>query len=580
MTKPLKRLTTDRTTSNSSMQQVFAGWDGKGVWRGTDYWAKQQQKGQQQTSQKKPSNSVSSTNKQQYSSNNPLEPQHKNPQYDLQNSQQYEEQIYKDIDNDKQNDLQQYEDSQYTAFDEEPQYNPIYEDQYEEDNYKQGIEDQNYLTQYNDINNNQYEDSQYTAFDEEPDYNVDESQQYNETNYGDVDEIDNSQYEEQHYYDDYNNDNNYDSQYNVHEEPADLTPQYNDYDEEQDDSLISPQYNNYVDEDTGFYKNNQQFDEDGNLIQNNDLSQYDYQYNSHSTNPNIANNELSQNLEKQISDLQSNLSAQYNDDEESGYYKNNKQFDADNNEVLQNEINNTMQQYQEQQQISTELDKDIEEEAQTLTKEQQDIKDDLDNIIKQYEDNTPSQYSVIDKINNSKYSLNDFNEEEDEISNILNSDQYSNEPVVQDNIQYKELGNDYSQDYNQYETPETDNLTNENNINSTDLLQYNKPVEYSETFKPYSGMNKREPFDITCVCKDTKKLKKQELNAKAAIYSILGIIVFIIIFCLCLFWYKNKLMCQLNKQSVTIVKPPPVLNEFLIRDPRNNDKNKDDEEII
>ena len=204
MTKPFKRVTTDRTTSNSSMQQVFAGWDGKGVWRGTDYWARSQQKGQQQTSQKKPSNNVSSTNKPQYSSNKPLEPQHKNPQYDLVNSQQYNEQIYKDIDNDKQNDLQQYEGSQYTTFDEEPQYNPIYEDQYEEDNYKQGIEDQNYLTQYNDINNNnQYEDSQYTAFDEEPDYNIDESQQYNETNYGDVDEIDNSQYEEQHYYDDY-----------------------------------------------------------------------------------------------------------------------------------------------------------------------------------------------------------------------------------------------------------------------------------------------------------------------------------------------------------------------------------------
>ena len=605
MTKTFKRLTTDRTTSNSSMQQVYSNWDSMGMWRGTDYWSigkkpqrppaipehkeqsstKPQYEEQVKQPQRKPIKQQydESPIKQQYydtqyneppikqPQRKPIKPSFIKPQYD---DQQYYEQPVKQPQTKPIK--QQYEEPQYyNQQDEEEQDNNNYDEQ---QYYEQQDEEEPEDNDYEDINKtliyNDYEEPQYNEPPVKQHIKPPQRKpikpsfikpQYDEQQ--DEEEPDNNNFEDINktlMYNNYEDDNykqgiedqNYLTQY---EEPITST--------QQDNSLLQPQYNNYIDEDSKYYINNQQFDEEGNLIQQTEPSQYDYKYDSHSINPNIANSELDKSIENQISELQQNISSQYDNDENNGYYVNNYQHE-EVNESLQNDINNAMQQYQEQKQISTELDNDIKEEEAALTKEQQNIKNNIDNIIKQYEDNTESQYSVIDKINNSKYNFNDYeedvNEENKEINNILNSgkSQYDTTPIIQEDVQFKELGNDYSQDYNQYESPETDNLINENNINTNDLLQYNNPIEYSETFKPYSGM-RRERFDddITCVCDKTKNIKKKELDMKVATYSILGIIVFIIIFSLCIFWYKNKLLST----QQTKLQDSLAIKEFLMK---------------
>lgn len=589
MTKTFKRLTTDRTTSNSSMQQVYSNWDSMGMWRGTDYWSIGKKPQRPQTI---PEHKEQSSTKPQYE-----EPSVKQPQIKP-IKQQYDEspikQQYYETQYDKQPVKlpqrkpikpsfikQQYEEPQYELPIKQPIKPSFIKPQYDEQQYYEQqdeeepdnndfeeppIKPQYYETQYNEL---QYEEppvKQHIKPPQRKPINLpfikpqyDEQQDEEEPEDNNFEDINKTLM-----YNDYEDDNykqgiedqNYLTQY---EEPITST--------QQDNSLLQPQYNNYIDEDSKYYINNQQFDEEGNLIQHTEPSQYDYKFDSHSINPNIANSELDKSIENQITELQQNISSQYDNDENNGYYVNNYQHE-DVNESLQNDINNAMQQYQEQKQISTELDNDIKEEEAALTKEQQNIKNDIDNIIKQYEDNTESQYSVIDKINNSKYNFNDYeedvNEENKEINNILNSSksQYDTTPIIQEDVQYKELGNDYSQDYNQYESPETDNLINENNINTNDLLQYNNPIEYSETFKPYSGM-RRERFDddITCVCDKTKNIKKKELDMKVATYSILGIIIFIIIFSLCIFWYKNKLLST----QQTKLQDNLAIKEFLMK---------------
>ena len=643
MTKPLKRLTTDRTASNSSMQKVFSNWDSKELWRGTNYWAKSQKRKpsvitKQEQTIPTPTTQYSSTKPSQYTDygddvqygdyGNESTPQYGNtydanisldsPQYNgygRTNEPQYDEDTdLVNIDNTQydngiaygsqygmDDDLADIEDSQYSQ----------YGNQYIEDSYKQGIADQNYLTQYNDKVDS-------------PQYGANEEQQYfNDDNYEeDLDDYIAPQYQQ------YSNDNtmyanNYDnpsyskgydnSMYNTgyEEDQNEVLSQYNQQqytnDEEQNDISNAYQYDEQQeDEDAGYYKNNQQFDDDGNVIQYNDVTQYDSQ---HSINPNIVNSELEKNIEQQIQGLQYNINANEEDDEDAGYYKNNQQFNEygdevqyDHNEVLQNDINNAMQQYQEQQQLSTELDKDIEEEAQKLTTEQQNIKDEIDNLAKQYEENEQSQYSLIDKLNNSKYSFNDYGENgeyQDEISNMLNNDnitQYNPEPLIQDEAQYTETGvddayggdstnnNTYGENTygestydNNYGNDNTNNSTNDNNYggdngydntygadngydyqtnDEADLLQYNELPQYTETFKP-NNMRDKEAFDVSIICKNAERLKRKELDFKTAAYSIFGIVVLIILFALCICWYKNRILSSPVKTG------PPTVRDVM-----------------
>lgn len=632
MTKPLKRLTTDRTASNSSMQKVFSNWDSKELWRGTNYWAKSQKRKpsvitKQEQTITKPTTQYSSTKPSQYTDygddvqytdyGNASTPQYSNtydanisldsPQYNgygRTNEPQYEEDTdLVNIDNTQYDNGVTYG-SQYGMDDdladiEGDQYSQ-YGNQYIEDSYKQGVADQNYLTQYNDKVDS-------------PQYGANEEQQYfNDDNYEeDLDDYIAPQYQR------YSNDNtmyanNYDnpsyskgydnSMYNTgyEEDQNEILSQYNQQqytnDEEQNDISNAYQYDKQQeDEDTGYYKNNQQFDDDGNVIQYNDVTQYDSQ---HSINPNIVNSELEKNIEQQIQGLQYNINANEEDDEDAGYYKNNQQFNEygdevqyDHNEVLQNDINNAMQQYQEQQQLSTELDKDIEEEAQKLTTEQQNIKDEIDNLAKQYEENEQSQYSLIDKLNNSKYSFNDYGENgeyQDEISNMLNNDnitQYNPEPLIQDEAQYTETGIDgvYGADNNNYgenandgnnsydNNYGTDTYNGDNTYDNTygadngydyqtndeaDLLQYNEPPQYTETFKP-NNMRDKEAFDVSIICKNAERLKRKELDFKTAAYSIFGIVVLIILFALCICWYKNRILSSPVKTA------PPTVRDVM-----------------
>lgn len=632
MTKPLKRLTTDRTASNSSMQKVFSNWDSKELWRGTNYWAKSQKRKpsvitKQEQTITKPTTQYSSTKPSQYTDygddvqygdyGNTSTPQYSNtydanisldsPQYNgygRTNEPQYDEDTdLVNIDNTQYNNGvaygSQYGEDADLADIEGDQYSQ-YGNQYVEDSYKQGIADQNYLTQYNDKVDS-------------PQYGANEEQQYfNDDNYEeDLDDYIAPQYQQ------YSNDNtmyanNYDnpsyskgydnSMYNTgyEEDQNEILSQYNQQqytnDEEQNDISNAYQYDEQQeDEDAGYYKNNQQFDDDGNVIQYNDVTQYDSQ---HSINPNIVNSELEKNIEQQIQGLQYNINANEEDDEDAGYYKNNQQFNEygdevqyDHNEVLQNDINNAMQQYQEQQQLSTELDKDIEEEAQKLTTEQQNIKDEIDNLAKQYEENEQSQYSLIDKLNNSKYSFNDYGENgeyQDEISNMLNNDnitQYNPEPLIQDEAQYTETGIDgvYGADNNNYgenandgnnsydNNYGTDTYNGDNTYDNTygadngydyqtndeaDLLQYNELPQYTETFKP-NNMRDKEAFDISVICKNTERLKRKELGFKTAAYSIFGIVVLIILFALCICWYKNRILSSPVKTT------PPTVRDVM-----------------